>query len=78
MDKFTANQIESLREVFSGYDKSGDGEIDVDELYEAISSAGYKCTRNDIKHFLETNDIDHNGTLDFEEFVTLLHKFSKA
>ena len=74
---------EKLRELFKSADTSGDGTIDKNELYSmilgiylyiaqfTIVAAKTVPTRSDMNILFDLMDINHDGTLDFDEFECL-------
>lgn len=65
-----AVQKAALKEAFDLMDRSGDGEIDHDELKVTMKSLGF--SDKDIRDAIAEGDHDGNGSLDFEEFCTMI------
>lgn len=75
MEKYSADQLRDFKEIFDSFDSSNDGNIDVNELHSLARQMGVECSISDIQHFLEANDKDQNGSMDFSEFVSMMSKF---
>jgi len=63
---------EELKEAFKIFDKDGDGKITVDEVENLLKSLGERATRADALEMIAKVDKNNDGTIDFEEFVTLM------
>lgn len=63
-----------LRAIFFQYDRDSDGEIDRDELAEAVFRAGYRIPKPMFDEIFLTFDDDCGGTIDFEEFGSFIQK----
>jgi Ca2+-binding EF-hand superfamily protein len=48
------------------------GNIDVNELRDAMKALGIYLKRDDVKEMMRKADKDGNGTIDFEEFQELM------
>lgn len=57
--------------LFEYFDDNNDGGISYDEMKDAMNSIGAKFTSVQLKAFFNKYDTDHNGILDFNEFVAL-------
>ena len=67
--KLTAEEIQHYKESFELFDKDGNGCIDVHELAEALRSAGFDPPEEQIRHMIDSVDVDKTGTIDFNEFM---------
>eukprot|EP00027_Filamoeba_sp_ATCC50430_P009746 CAMPEP_0168559194 /NCGR_PEP_ID=MMETSP0413-20121227/10388_1 /TAXON_ID=136452 /ORGANISM="Filamoeba nolandi, Strain NC-AS-23-1" /LENGTH=151 /DNA_ID=CAMNT_0008590395 /DNA_START=137 /DNA_END=595 /DNA_ORIENTATION=- len=74
MSKLNEAQIKELKNAFALFDKNGDGRISSSELKEAIKQLGQKVTDQEIAEMIKSVDKDGNGTVEFDEFVELMHK----
>ena len=63
---------EKVDHVFDQIDSDGSGEIDADELDEALERMGFKLTRMDIVTMIAVVDENSDGVVDREEFHTLV------
>jgi Ca2+-binding EF-hand superfamily protein len=69
-DDFDSN----LRSIFNRYDDDGSGEIDADELMEIMQNLGVSVTEEEINAMVLEIDEDESGTIDFNEFRTMVSK----
>uniref|UniRef100_A0A4W6ED50 Calcium binding protein 7 n=1 Tax=Lates calcarifer TaxID=8187 RepID=A0A4W6ED50_LATCA len=65
-------QIEEIREAFKVFDRDGNGFISKQELGMAMRSLGYMPNEVELEVIIQRLDMDGDGQVDFEEFVTLL------
>ncbi|XP_038590456.1 calcium-binding protein 7-like [Micropterus salmoides] len=61
-----------IREVFKVFDRDGNGFISKQELGMAMRSLGYMPNEVELEVIIQRLDIDGDGQVGFEEFVTLL------
>merc|ERR1719281_1558304 len=73
-DHLTEKQTAEFREAFALFDKDGDGTISTKELGTVMSSLGQKPTAAELETMINEVDIDGNGEIDFEEFLTMMAK----
>merc|ERR1711874_208043 len=66
------NMEVELRQAFRVFDRSGDGLVDTDELRHVMTNLGEKLTNEDVDEMLRMADIDHNGQINYEEFVRIM------
>ena len=59
-----------MKERFAHYDTDRSGSIGVAEMHLILQELGKHHTEEEIEDELEEFDVDHDGTLDFEEFIT--------
>mmetsp|Transcript_17535 Transcript_17535/g.32987 ORF Transcript_17535/g.32987 Transcript_17535/m.32987 type:complete len:186 (-) Transcript_17535:60-617(-) len=59
-----------LLEAFANVDKDGNGRISKDELLKAVKDKG--VTEEEIAQALEVCDADHDGEINYAEFVKML------
>ena len=59
---------EQLRDLFTQFDTSGDGFIDMDELFQALSKGGKKVNAEEVEKILAQADRDADSKIDFAEF----------
>jgi len=77
-DQLTTDQIAEVQEVFSLFDKDGDGNITMKELGPVLRSLGYNPSEAEINQLLLDYDNDGSGALDFSEFLTMLPKIQRT
>ncbi|KIW42932.1 uncharacterized protein PV06_06430 [Exophiala oligosperma] len=63
---------DETRAAFNVFDKDGSGTISADELRQVMKSIGENLTDAEIDEMIREADKDHNGSIDYEEFVQLL------
>lgn len=68
-------EIEEYKRQFQKFDPDGSGTIDVSELQALVRSIGYRPLRAMLMDVLRQCDANNDGTLDFEEFLHLMHLF---
>ena len=71
---FTPAQLTKFKEQFSRFDKDGDGNISGAELGPLMESLNLQTSAREVKAFLKATDTDHNGAIDFQEFVSMMGK----
>ncbi|XP_008641196.1 PREDICTED: calcium-binding protein 7 [Corvus brachyrhynchos] len=65
-------QGQEIREAFKVFDRDGNGFISKQELGTAMRSLGYMPNEVELEVIIQRLDMDGDGQVDFEEFVTLL------
>ena len=73
-DHLTDEQTAEFREAFALFDKDGDGTISTKELGTVMKSLGQKPTAAELADMINEVDVDGNGEIDFEEFLTMMAK----
>nr|ACO11546.1 Calmodulin [Caligus rogercresseyi] len=70
---------EEIREAFRVFDREGHGFITVPDLTQVLTTLGDKLTEEESLELIREADIDGDGNVNYEEFVTmLLHKKPQA
>ena len=76
---FTANLVFSdldqtveIREAFKIFDRDGNGYIDAKELKHVVTRMGEVLTTAEADEFMKEADLDGDGKLDYNEFVTMM------
>lgn len=54
------------------FDKDGDGTITLTELASVMRSLGQQPTDDELQIMMNSVDVDQNGVVDFDEFVSLM------
>eukprot|EP00622_Pseudochattonella_farcimen_P002503 FR737433.1.p1 GENE.FR737433.1~~FR737433.1.p1 ORF type:complete len:141 (+),score=15.24 FR737433.1:84-506(+) len=57
-----------LVEAFNVYDRDGDHQVSLGDLYQTMLSNGETVTLDEVKDMLNECDLHHNGYLNFEDF----------
>ncbi|KAF6254221.1 hypothetical protein COO60DRAFT_337541 [Scenedesmus sp. NREL 46B-D3] len=77
-----ANEDRILERAFAFFDKDGNGEIDVAELRTTMSELGDLLTEEEIMAFVSIMDVDNDGVIGYQEFLSTLRsevpKFARA
>jgi len=71
---FSEEQIAVFEESFSLLDKDGDGNISNDEIRSLMNSLGYSPSEEDISTVISKVDTNGNGSVDFDEFLTMMRR----
>ncbi|XP_060111871.1 calcium-binding protein 5 [Heteronotia binoei] len=67
--------LQEMRDAFKEFDANGDGEITLDELYQAMQRLmGERLTAREIADVVKEADVNGDGTVDFEEFVRMMSR----
>ncbi len=70
-DRLTEEQIAEFKEVFSLFDKDGDGTITTKELGTVMRSLGQNPTEAELQDMInEVHDADGNGTIEYR-FISM-------
>ena len=77
IDTLTTEQILEFREAFQAFDKDGNGSITTKELGTVMRSLGQNLSESEIKEIIDEVDEDKNGTIDFQEFLSLMARKMK-
>ncbi|KAI8646221.1 hypothetical protein BD408DRAFT_410404 [Parasitella parasitica] len=76
-DQLNEQQLSEYRESFSLFDKDGNGVIDIKELGQVMRSLNRKPTEEELKDMINEVDADENGTIDFDEFLTIVSRMKE-
>ena len=69
-DKSTIVPLSDL--FFSVFDKDGNGYISAAELRHVMTNLGEKLTDEEVDEMIREADIDGDGQVNYEEFVTMM------
>ena len=74
MDQLTEQEREEFKDVFSMFDKDGDGTVSCKELGVVMRALGQNPTDEEIVEMINEVDEDKSGEIDFDEFCKLMIK----
>lgn len=72
VEPITEKKIAELREAFEIFDKDQDGYITIKELAEIMRNLGNPPTEGEIQDMIAEVDIDGNGNINFQEYISLM------
>ncbi|XP_031840021.1 calmodulin-alpha isoform X1 [Nomia melanderi] len=67
-----ADGEDELREAFRVFDKNNDGMISSKELRHVMTNLGEKLSEEEVDDMIKEADLDGDGMVNYEEFVTIL------
>ena len=63
---------EEIIQAFRVFDKDGNGTISANELRHIMSTLGEKLSDDEIEQMIQEADIDGDGYINFQEFVSMM------
>ncbi|VDO73750.1 unnamed protein product [Heligmosomoides polygyrus] len=66
------DSAEEMREAFRVFDQDGNGFISAAELRYVMTNLGEKLTDEEVDEMIREADVDGDGQLNYEEFVTMM------
>ena len=69
---FNEHQISLFQEIFSEFDKDGDGTLDTKYVGTIMRSLGQSPTESELREIIVEVDADNSGYMDFSEFLTVM------
>ncbi|CAL0304194.1 unnamed protein product [Lupinus luteus] len=70
-DNLPDEQVQYIRKMFDMMDKDKNGHLTFEELKDGLAMLGHTLPDPDVQMLMEAADIDGNGTLNCEEFITM-------
>ena len=70
----TRGQEQEIQKVFARFDRDGNGTIEAKELEIIMNQMGSKPTAEQIADMIQAADADASGTIDYDEFLTMMAK----
>ena len=70
----TPEQIQEAHELFDMYDRDCSGSMDNEELMDALRLLGESPTEKDVSELIAEVDVNENGDLTLNEFLTVYKK----
>lgn len=67
----SAEDRETLQQVFEGLDQDGDGRLSDEELFEALQRQAPKPSADEMRMLSQSFDLDSDGSVEFSEFAEL-------
>jgi len=71
-------EIKAYRDVFALFDKDSSGTITAHELGEIMRSLGQNPSDLELQDMINEVDVDHSGSIDFDEFLKMMSTTVKA
>lgn len=72
VEPITEKKISELREAFEIFDRDQDGYITIKELADIMRNLGNPPTEGEIQDMINEVDIDGNGNINFQEYISLM------
>ncbi|MEQ2303790.1 Calcium-binding protein 8, partial [Ameca splendens] len=72
LTSLSTEELGEIREAFRVLDRDGNGFISKQELGMAMRSLGYMPSEVELAIIMQRLDMDGDGQVDFEEFMTIL------
>ena len=73
--QFSKQKLAEMREIFNFFDKNKSGAIATKEIGNLYRSLGLAPTDAEINDIIDELDLDHSGTIEFNEFVKIFEKY---
>jgi len=67
-------RLAEYKEAFAMFDKDGDGHVTMDELREVLGQMGEHPTDEQLHDMISDVDIDNNGTIELNEFISMMQR----
>lgn len=67
--ELTELEVADLKEAFATFDVNGDGEIDCQEIRQALLDLGQDPTDDEVMAMFRSVDVNGDNKIDFEDFV---------
>jgi calmodulin len=66
------DEDEDLKEAFAIFDMDGNGFVTAQEMQQVMSNFGISLSMEDVVEMIKSADVDGDGTLNIEEFYSLM------
>eukprot|EP00898_Chlorokybus_atmophyticus_P000047 jgi/Chlat1/1042/Chrsp110S01554 len=77
MSQDSAGHLAELKDMFHDLDTDKSGSLDLNEFVSGLRRHGYKLTDEEVKQLMQQMDLDGNGQVFYDEFITCLLPWSK-
>ena len=77
LDELSQERRKEYKDAFEMFDKNKDGTISTKDLINVLKSLNQDPTEEELNEMIAEVDLDGNGEVDFEEFITLMNRRSK-
>jgi calmodulin len=77
MDEMNYERRKEYKDAFEMFDKDKDGTITAKELANVMRSLNQEPTEQELNEMINEVDVDGNGRIDFDEFVSLMNRRSR-
>ena len=74
LNEISSQKKNEYLETFKIFDKNNDGQITQDELKQLLNNIGQKPSDSEIQDMINEIDIDGDGKINFDNFITLIEK----
>ena len=74
LNEISSQKKNEYLETFKIFDKNNDGQITQDELKQLLNNIGQKPSDSEIQDMINEIDIDGDGKINFDNFITLMEK----
>ncbi len=68
----TEDEVLEIKEAFDLFDSDHSGEIDTDELKQALKNLGIDAKNQTLSNMMTDLDKDSSGKIDFDEFINMM------
>jgi len=69
-------QAKDLYQIFKQFDYHKHGHLENEDLLKGLQESGYNVTAEEVKQLISAVDVDHNGMINYEEFLTTMIDWS--
>jgi len=66
------DSVNDMKKAFAYFDKNSDGKISKEELKDVLKEANVNFNDEQLSEFMRRIDTDGNGSIDFNEFCTIM------
>ena len=71
----TQEQVDEIHASFKLFDKDNSGNIDTEELKDAMRALGFVYDKKKVKDLMEQADKDGSGQIEMDEFQAIMARF---